>query len=179
MKTIVYLLRHAAYRNPKHIIPLRLSGFHLSREGIETVRRIAQRLVDKNIVAVYTSPLERTRETAIIIAKALNLPVITDDRLFEIRSPAQGKPEYFSKKLGGWKMYESDWYTKEGGETIEDIAARMHDFMKEKITKHRGSAFVAVSHGDPIMIVRAKYERKTLFALPYIQMGEVISLECS
>jgi broad specificity phosphatase PhoE len=179
MKSIVYLLRHGAYKNPKHILPVRLPGFHLSQQGVEAVKRVAQTFLNKHIVAVYTSPLERARETAETVGKILNLPVSIDERLIEIRSPAQGKPENLLKIMEGWKMYESDWYTKGGGETIEDIAARMHDFMKEKIIKHRGRTFIAVSHGDPIMIVRAKYEGKTLSAVPYIQMGEVISLEFS
>ena len=69
MTTRLYLVRHGA-------TPLtaedRFSGsenVHLSEEGRAQVTRLAKRLKDDSIDAIYCSPLDRTLETASIIAK--------------------------------------------------------------------------------------------------------------
>ena len=51
--------------------------------GREQARRLAGRLSDEGLVAVYTSPLQRARETADIIGRALDVPVLPDERLQE------------------------------------------------------------------------------------------------
>jgi len=81
-------------------------------------QRTADYLSHKPIVAVYSSRLIRAYQTAEIIAKPFSLPVITDRRLLDIRTPLQGKPRSYvdpldgdfirkrlSKQAGsGWKM---------------------------------------------------------------------------
>lgn len=167
MKTTIYLVRHAAYESPDHILPFRLPGFHLSEQGKKKAKELADFFSTKSISAIYSSPIARARETAEIIAGKRK--VMIDDRLIEVRSPAQGKPEGFPESMGGWKMYETGWYKKNKGETQEEIYSRMKSFMDEKIEMHRGKEIVVVSHGDPIMF----YLRKTA---PYIQMGHYLAL---
>src|SRR5215510_11976537 len=84
MTTRLYLVRHGA-------TPLtaedRFSGaenIHLSDEGRGQVEHLAQRLADDKIEAVYSSPLDRTLETASIIAKFHKLTSIPKDGLREI-----------------------------------------------------------------------------------------------
>jgi broad specificity phosphatase PhoE len=55
----------------------------LDEVGQAQARRLAERLREEAVVALYTSPLQRSRETAEIIGQALDLPVVTDDRLKE------------------------------------------------------------------------------------------------
>jgi len=174
MKTTVYLIRHAAYESPDHILPFRLPGFHVSDAGKLAAKKLAEYFSTKTIDAVYSSPLERTMETATIIAGKQN--VIRDDRLLEVRSPAQGKPEGFPESMGGWKMYETDWYTHQHGETPEEVRERMKDFMEEKVAAHNGKEIIVVSHGDPIMFYYAQYVGKLFTDIPYVQMGTVLTL---
>ena len=51
--------------------------------GREQARRLAGRLSGEGLVVVYTSPLQRARETAKIIGRALDVPVVPDERLQE------------------------------------------------------------------------------------------------
>ena len=51
--------------------------------GREQARRLAGRLQGGAMVALYTSPLQRARETADIIGQALGVPVVADERLKE------------------------------------------------------------------------------------------------
>ena len=55
----------------------------LDEMGREQARRLAERLHGEPIVALYTSPLLRARETAGIIGQALDVPVTPDERLKE------------------------------------------------------------------------------------------------
>ncbi len=181
MRTIVYLIRHGAYENPQEIMPYRMPGFHLSETGKSDIGKLAVTLRQHTIEAVYASPLTRTQETAQILAKQYNLPVLTDNRLMEVRSPVQGKPEGFTESMGGWKIYESDWYKQGKGETPAEIFSRMDSFMKEIIREHSGKEIIVVSHGDPIMIYIAGHEGKPLTAqslstTPYIQMGQCVPI---
>jgi len=51
--------------------------------GREQARRLAERLRQGTLVALYTSPLQRARETADIIGQALGVEVVPDERLKE------------------------------------------------------------------------------------------------
>jgi broad specificity phosphatase PhoE len=55
----------------------------LDELGREQARRLAERLRAEAVVALYTSPLRRAQETADIIGRALDLPVVPDERLQE------------------------------------------------------------------------------------------------
>jgi len=68
MTTRLYLVRHGA---TDMTMEDRFSGsadVELSDEGREQAQRLAERLADDNITAVFTSPLSRTLETARILA---------------------------------------------------------------------------------------------------------------
>ncbi len=55
----------------------------LDEVGREQTRRLAERLREEAVVALYTSPLQRAQETAEIIGQALGVPVMPDERLKE------------------------------------------------------------------------------------------------
>jgi broad specificity phosphatase PhoE len=55
----------------------------LDELGREQARRLAERLRAEAVVALYTSPLRRAQETADIIGRVLDLPVVPDERLQE------------------------------------------------------------------------------------------------
>jgi broad specificity phosphatase PhoE len=180
METIIYLVRHAQYENPNGVMPSRLPGFPLSADGHGQAANLAKYFPDKNIKAIFASPLTRTKQTAKIIAKKLELPITTDDRLLEIRSALGGKPDGFDESLGDW-LYLSKWYRDHDGETPEEIFARMDSFMREKIKKHKGEQIIVVSHGDPIMFLVGRYmgipfTSGDMERLAYIQMGEMDKL---
>jgi len=174
--TTLYLLRHGQYETHNGILPYRLPRFHLSQKGIIDVTTLAHKFSSRPIVAVYSSPLERTFETAIILAKPLGLTPIIDDRLLEVRSPAQGEKEGFVESKGGWGIYETEWYKEHGGETLDEIVSRMNEVIEEIRGRHEGKEVIVVSHGDPIMLTAAYYqgialESSALGSIPYIPMA--------
>lgn len=175
--SVIYLIRHGEYANPKQIAPYRLPGFHLTENGKQEVSRLSEQLSQEPIVAVYTSPLERTQETAGILAKPHGLQPVIDDRLIEVRSQLEGHTIDEINRNGGWNW---DVYTNpvwKGGETLEEIFARVNTVVEEKIKQFKGKSIILVTHGDPVMLIAAQYMGipRTIKALasiqPYVQMG--------
>jgi broad specificity phosphatase PhoE len=155
MKTIVYLIRHGAYENPKKILHLRLPGFPLSETGKQQAASAAEFFKDKRIRAVYSSRLTRAHMTAHIIAAEHNLPVITNRKLLDIRSPLQGKPLAFINAINS--DFYNMRYIRAGGERLETAFKRMDQCLRTVARRHSGQSVVVVSHGDPIMTIWTRY----------------------
>ena len=161
MKTVIYLVRHGEVHNPEGIFYERLPGFHLSDLGVAQVHELGKFLSDKGVSAIYASPLERTRQTADIIASYQRGVAVTHDkRLLEVSSMIRGQKQV-DLALERWNFYKLK-YTKLGGEKLSDIWKRIGSFFKETVRKHKGQAIVVVSHGDPIMISMVKHKGKRL-----------------
>jgi len=81
--TRLFLIRHGRSTwNAEH----RIQGCAdppLDGVGREQARQLAERLREHPPVVLYTSPLQRARETAEIIGQALEVPVVPDERLKE------------------------------------------------------------------------------------------------
>ena len=72
---IVHLLRHGEVHNPQGILYGRSTGFHLSERGRAMADRVADRIGDRDITHIVSSPLERAQETATPLAAARGLTV--------------------------------------------------------------------------------------------------------
>ena len=79
------LVRHGTTPTTGKMLPGRAPGLHLSEKGRAQAEAAAGRIaaLTKTPGAVYASPLERTRETAAPIARALGLRVRTSPGLLE------------------------------------------------------------------------------------------------
>lgn len=174
--TTLYLIRHGHYSSPSPVVPYRLPGFHLSEKGIAQTTLLAAMLEHDPIAAVFTSPMERTRETADILAKSHSLTPIVDERLTEVRSPAQGKEKEFIDAMGGWSMYDTPWYKTARGETLHEVFSRVQAAVEEACHTYEDASIIMVSHGDPVMLMAAHYmgippTPAALVVLPYLPMG--------
>lgn len=175
MTTKIFFVRHGEVDNPKKVWYGRLPGFDLSSEGKRQIIKTAKFLSKNKINAIYASPLLRAKQSAEIISKTLNLPINYSDDLLEIKSSLQGKPnDYISSHTVKFNIFTD--------ETIEDVNDRMQKFIKETISKHKGKNIAAVTHGDPIMIVKAKIkglpmEINSIRPIKgYIKTGEIYPL---
>jgi len=61
-KTIVHLLRHGEVHNPEGILYGRLPGYHLSEDGVLMAQAAAKWFADRDVAAIFSSPLERALE---------------------------------------------------------------------------------------------------------------------
>lgn len=132
----------------------------------------------RGITAIYSSPLERTRETAREIENALRniadsayvkahcdedsaqsqeSDIILDKRLIEAGNNFRGKRIGYGEgalwKNDNWKLVANLWKPS-WGESYRSIATRVGDFAREQVRKHPGEQIVAVTHESPIWSYR-------------------------
>ena len=160
--TTIHFVRHGEVENPNHVLYERLPGFHLSARGVRMARATAQYIATvpqmRGISAIYSSPLERTQETAQQIASALQIgPIILDNRLIEAENNFRGKRIGYGEgalwKNNNWKLVSNLWKPS-WGESYKSIAARVGDFAREQVKNHPGEQIVAVTHESPIWSYR-------------------------
>jgi len=183
MTTRIFFVRHGDVVNPNNIFYGRLSGFSLSSAGRKQILKTAQILTKKSIDAIYASPLLRTKQSAMIIAERLKLPINYSDNLLEVDSSLQGSTfDYIATHYPNIGIYSSS-ENKITGETIGQLSNRIREFIIKMNKSHPGKNIVAVSHGDPIMIARAHAEElpiKLESLRPkrgYIQKGKIYVAE--
>lgn len=160
--TTIHFVRHGEVENPNHVLYERLPGFHLSARGVRMARATAKYIATvpqmRGISAIYSSPLERTQETAQQIANALQIsPIILDNRLIEAENNFRGKRIGYGEgalwKNNNWKLVSNLWKPS-WGESYKSIAARVGDFASEQVKNHPGEQIVAVTHESPIWSYR-------------------------
>ncbi len=179
MKTTFYFVRHGDVFNPEHILYNRTPYYHLSEKGIEQAHEAAAKLKDKKIDVLFASPLLRARQTATIIKNTLKLKHISYSLyLLEVKNHFAGEPLLERHKMN-YRMYESP-ERKKSDETLEQIADRMLFFIQRTVGQHPGQTICVVTHGDPIMILRAALLQIPLtidlFDKPYISTGSIMKM---
>lgn len=156
--TRLYLVRHGATQLSAEDRFAGDIGVELSPEGRSQVERLAARLRDDAIGAIYCSPLSRAVETAHIIAKGCGLESTMCDGLREIR---HGHWEGLSRRdvetrfASEYAAWEEDPFTfaPEGGESGVAVLARVLPAVRSIITRHPGQTILAVSHKATIRIL--------------------------
>jgi probable phosphoglycerate mutase len=107
---------------------------------------------------VYSSPLERTRETAAPIARTLGLRVRTERGLLEcdIGEWTGARTERLAR-TPEWSVVQR-WpagFRFPGGESFAEMSTRVNTAVLGLVAAHPGDTIVAVSHADPIRAVLA------------------------
>jgi probable phosphoglycerate mutase len=162
--TLVLLVRHGRTPTTGSVLPGRAPGLHLSDEGRGQAEAVAQRILalhdarkagkgSEGIAAVYASPMERTRETAAPIAKALGLRTKTRKGLIECEfGEWTGRELKELMKLPEWRTVQQhpSGFRFPKGESFGEMQTRMVDAVNDIVREHPGQVVVAVSHADPI-----------------------------
>lgn len=156
--TTLLLVRHGQTPTTGQLLPGRTPGLHLSDTGREQAARVAKLLTELPLTALYSSPLERTRETAQATADVTGLPVIEDHGLLELEvGDWTGEKLEDLARTPEWQtvQHEPAGFTFPGGEGFQDMLERMVDALTRIRTAHPGGTAVCFSHADPIRAVLA------------------------
>ena len=154
--TVVLLVRHGQTPTTGKLLPGRAPGLHLSEVGQGQAEAVGRRLAAQpklKVDAIYASPLERTRETAGFIAKALDLKVKVDKGLLEADiGDWTGQELKAVSKLPEWKGVHSypSGFRFPGGESFVEMQSRTVGALDRLRKPHPGQTIVAVSHADTI-----------------------------
>jgi probable phosphoglycerate mutase len=156
----VLLVRHGRTPTTGKVLPGRAPGLHLAEEGLAQAIEVAGRIAElsRRPTAVYASPLERTRETAAPIARALGLRVRTESGLLECDvGDWTGKALEVLHRSPAWSSVQN-WpagFRFPGGESFAEMSLRSNEAVHRLVAAHPGETVVAVSHADPIKAVVA------------------------
>jgi probable phosphoglycerate mutase len=144
------MVRHGRTPTTGKVLPGRAPGLNLSADGIAEAERVAERIAAiAKVDAVYASPLERARQTAAPIGRAL----VIHKGLLEC-------------DFGAWTgasltslMKKKEWTTVQkapstfrfpNGESFTEMQTRMVSALDDIRSHHPGKVVVCVSHADPI-----------------------------
>ena len=150
--TVFHLLRHG---EPSVFgrINGRLPGVGLSAKGRAEIAAVAGRLAEEKIDAIYASPLQRTRETAEILADRLALPVQYREDVIEI-DYGEWTGLTFDKirQDERWQMWarSRSIAAVPGGESWHRVQERVVGALFDLRQAHPEGSVVVVSHGDVI-----------------------------
>jgi probable phosphoglycerate mutase len=150
--TIFHLLRHG---EPTVFgrINGRLPGVGLSAKGRAEIAAVATRLAEEQIEAVYSSPLQRTQETAEILSERLGLRVGFRDDVIELDfGEWTGLTADQIRKDERWQLWSNcrSIASIPGGESWRQVQDRVVGALFDLQRAHPGESVVIVSHGDVI-----------------------------
>lgn len=153
--TVILLVRHGQTPTTGQVLPGRAPGLHLSERGREQAERVAERLSVMPLSAVYSSPLERTLQTAAPTAQRAGVAVQEDPGLLEGEfGDWTGAKLTELAKLAQWRTVHqrpAD-FRFPNGESFVEIRDRMAATLARIRREHPGGTVVCFSHADPIRI---------------------------
>ena len=151
--TLLLLVRHGRTPTTGRVLPGRAPGLHLSDHGRAQADRVAERLADLPVDAVYSSPLERACETADPTAARTGRDVKHDDGLLECDfGDWTGAALADVAALPEWQtvQHSPSTFRFPNGESFTEMQARIVGTLEALRADHVGGVVVCFSHADPI-----------------------------
>lgn len=158
--TRLYLVRHGETLANREYRYIGTSDNPLSSHGETQAIQLAEALSGLPIAAVYSSPLQRTYNTALPIATHHNLEVQRVDNLRECdfgaweglsRTEVLERSPEDSQRLREWEHNTS--VAPPGGESFEALQQRVVTAVEHLAQAHPDHAIVLVSHVGPIKVL--------------------------
>ena len=151
--TLILLVRHGQTPTTGTVLPGRAPGLHLSERGRAQADAVAERLSGLPMHAIYSSPLERARETAEPSAARAGLTISEDAGLLECDfgdwtgaalAGLTGLPEWQTVQ------HNPSAFRFPNGEGFSGMQARIVGTLDALRAAHPGAVVVCFSHADPI-----------------------------
>lgn len=152
----VLLLRHAQSVSNAHPEALTLpeeEGDVLTAAGAEQARAAADALAGYGVARLYSSPMGRAQETAVLVGERLQLPSTVLPYVHELREEARyGRlsPEEQVLRRGVTRMAanpEDPDHSVNGGESFRMVVDRVRRLKQELDSGPRDGRTVVVTHG--------------------------------
>jgi probable phosphomutase (TIGR03848 family) len=157
---LLLLVRHALTAMTGKRLTGWLPGHHLSDEGRAQASALAERMSQVPLAAIYSSPLERCKETAAEIAKGRKLRVKNLKDAGEIKyGDWQGKTLKSLYRTKAWSELNRSRgdFRFPNGETPREAQTRGVKAVEELRRAHQGQVIALVSHADLIRLITAGY----------------------
>lgn len=148
----ILLFRHGETANSKEVCFNGHYDVGLSKKGQQQFQHWAKILKHENFKAVYSSDLQRTRNSAQFIGQEHELEPITYSELRElsfgtwegmsVSEVENTYPGQMKKRMGSVATFRAD-----GGETYPQLQARVIPKYEEIVARHPNDQIVMVCHG--------------------------------
>lgn len=169
VRTTVHLLRHGEVFNPDGVLYGRLPGFRLSTAGEDMARVAAGHFVGRDVTGLYTSPLERARQTVAPLEEALGLDAVIEPRVIESENVFEGTTVGVGDGVLSnpatyrylWNPFRPSW-----GEPYVAVARRVLAAVHDAREEHAGHEAVIVTHQLPVVCARRAAEGLHLWHNP-------------
>ncbi|MBA2365233.1 MAG: MSMEG_4193 family putative phosphomutase [Actinobacteria bacterium] len=158
--TVFYFVRHGVTSHTGHRLSGWMPGIHLTDEGRDQAEATAEMLTAVPFKAIYSSPIDRTMETAAPIARIHGLEIVQAPNLGEVEYGKWSNRTF--KTLGKTKLWEKVQRYPSGvrfpeGETLREVQTRAVEEVEEIAERHRRQIVCCVSHADVIRLLAAHY----------------------
>lgn len=157
--TTILMVRHGQTPTTGKLLPGRAPGLHLADVGLQQAERAGERIAELTKVdAIYTSPMERARETAAPIGKAVGIRPKVVKGLIECDFGDWTGAELKNlMKLPEWRTVQKapSTFRFPNGESFTEMQVRMVTALDKLRAQHPGGVIVCVSHADTIKAAMA------------------------
>jgi len=176
VSTRLHLVRHCDVRNPEGVLYGHLPNFPLSEKGVKQAHALGRYFAGTRVRQIYSSPLERARQTSEIIASYLDgVPITYTDDLIETRFGLylQGiPPKQVPWRRPLWLIHMVWPGLLRNDESVAALAARVRRPLMRLLADHPGDGGICVSHGDPIQGFWVNSESRPRYALHRLQCAK-------
>ena len=178
--TRIHLVRHGEVDNPNGVLYGRLPNFVLSALGRQMAEATANELASSGskITALFSSPLQRTLQSARPISQALNLSVKIEDQIIEPTNIFEGKKmgleTIAQNPLLALKLYNP--FRPSWGEPYSRIVKRMKSAIQSAWDNTTDGEVVMVSHQLPIWALHLSSAKKPLWHDPRSRRCDLSSI---
>ena len=151
---MLYIIRHGKTDwNVRHKMQGR-TDIPLNEEGRQMAEAAREEYRDIHFDICFSSPLIRAKETAEILLRDRNIPILTDDRLLEMSfGRFEGVENSFQIPdcpINELFFHPEQYVARPGdGENLDDLFARTGEFLREKVDSllAEGKDVLIVGHG--------------------------------
>lgn len=153
----LFLVRHGETESNRLNLALGRDDVPLNERGLWQAERVGGALAREPLSAVYSSPLQRTLETARAVAAPHGLPVQIEQGLIEMDiGEADGLTiaevgSRYPGLLKAWASEEGPTQAMPGGECLVDVQERAWVAVQDLAARHANDTIAAVTHNFVIL----------------------------
>lgn len=156
-KLNIYLIRHGEKDN---------EGKFLSKKGIKQIKLLAKKFKKIKFDKIYSSDLERCKQTTEIINKQLKLPIIYEPGLREVKGIVKENPEKHKKEINKIKRVY-DKLVKEKGNILVSSSGIINRILLSMFLKIDSNKANFIQNPSGVNLIDKNLERNR-FRILYI-----------
>jgi len=158
--TVLLLIRHAHTDTAGKRLTGWQRGVHLNDRGRQEAAELAERMAGVRLRAIYSSPLERCRETAAPLARATGLAISIRKALLEVNyGDWSGRAISGLRRTKLWRVVQhAPSRTRfPGGESLLEVQSRAVAEAERIAARHPRDVVAIVTHADVVRLLLLHY----------------------